>query len=275
MSRTREQLRNHFEVERELATRLRKSNREERTELFASLYNELFERVPDHPRLTRRATDDDSRPFVEARMRLLSPVLSAQQHFFEFAPGDCKLAYEVSKHVEKVVAADISDQRAPDDPAPENFELLVYDGYDLNAPERAFDVVFSYQFLEHLHPEDVSLHFDMAARLLKPGGKYVFDTPHRYSGPHDVSRFFGDELQCFHFQEWTFRDMRAALRGHGFKRCRAIRRGKLLRSSWSNQLLELVEWGVGILPTKLRKKASARLFQSVSMVAEMGDRVDS
>lgn len=270
-TRSREQLREHFEVERELAARLRASTRAERTALYGVLYQELFERVPHHPRLTRRDTPEASRRSVAVRMRLLEHVLTPETRFLEFAPGDCRLAYEVAKRVRTVVAADISDQRAQDDTAPANFDLVVYDGYSLDLEPNSVDVAFSYQFLEHLHPEDVDAHMEMAARLLRPGGVYVFDTPHRYSGPHDVSRFFGDTLECFHFQEWTFREMRILLERHGFARCTALRRGTALESRWANAAHEGVERAVGMLPRRLRKAVSDRLFQSVSMVATRGD----
>ena len=52
--RTPEQLRHHYEVERELADRLRSASREERKQLYAGVYDELFRRVPDHPQLTWR-----------------------------------------------------------------------------------------------------------------------------------------------------------------------------------------------------------------------------
>lgn len=267
MSRSLEQLRNHFEVERELAGRLRASTREERTALYGELYGELFERVPDHPRLTRRDTPEASRRAVAVRMRILEPLLRPDAAFMEFAPGDCRLAYAVAAKVKRVVAADISDQRSSDDLPPENFQQVIYDGYDLDLPDASFDILFSYQFLEHLHPDDVALHFDMAARLLRPGGVYVFDTPHRYSGPHDVSRFFGDSLECFHFKEWTFGEMRRLLGQHGFQKCEALRRGKLLKGGALNGLHETLEAGLGILPRGLQKRLSGRLFQSVSMVA--------
>ena len=82
--RTPERLRHHFEVEKELADRIRASSREERTELFSRLYDELFERVPDHPRLVRRETAEDSRRSVEARMAILGPHLGPEktQGFF-------------------------------------------------------------------------------------------------------------------------------------------------------------------------------------------------
>ena len=78
--RTPERIRHHYEVEKELATRMRASTREGRTELFKTLYTELFERVEDHPRLTRRDTAEASRRNLEAQLRLLRP------HFPETGP---------------------------------------------------------------------------------------------------------------------------------------------------------------------------------------------
>jgi ubiquinone/menaquinone biosynthesis C-methylase UbiE len=147
--------------------------------LFKELYTELFERVPDHPRLTRREAPEESRRKVAGQMRLLSSFLGSGQTVIEFAPGDCRLAYEVAKQVDQAIGVDISDQRTESDQAsaPANFRLAVYDGYQLDLPESMADVAFSYQFLEHLHPYDVSPHLQLVLRLLKPGGWYVFDTP--------------------------------------------------------------------------------------------------
>ena len=265
--RSPDRIRHHFEVERELASRLRASTREERTALFGELYTELFERVPDHPRLTRRETPEDSARNVANQMRLVRPHLGSEVTFLEIAPGDCRLAFAAAEHCERTIGVDISDQRAEDDPGPANFELVVYDGYTLDLPEASVDVAFSYQFLEHLHPDDVDPHFEMIHRLLKPGGRYVLDTPHRYSGPHDVSRFFGDELQCFHFQEWTYREMRRLLRRHGFDRSYLHRGGACRESAFLNHAHDLCEAATGLLPRALRRKVAGRLFQSVCLTA--------
>lgn len=265
--RTPERIRHHFEVERELALQMRQSTRKERTELFKTLYTQLFERVPDHPRLTRRETLESSRSKVETQMRLLRPFLHKDCVFLEFAPGDCRLAAAAAMKVRKVIGVDISDQRSPGEQFPANLELIVYDGYDLPVPDATVDVIFSYQFLEHLHPEDVDAHFTLARRLLKPGGVYVFDTPHRYSGPHDVSRYFGSTLQCFHFQEWTYREMRKLLQKHGFAKTCMYRTGKPRVSKSLNLANDLVEALLGLLPITVRHLLSVRLFPSVVMVA--------
>ena len=267
--RNLERLRHHFEVERELACRLRASTREERPALFKALYQELFDRVPDHPRLTRRESPEESSRKVEGQMRLLRPVLQPGATLVEFAPGDCRLGYAAAATAGRVIGVDISDQRLGEDKAraPRNYELVVYDGYHLDLPSGIADVAFSYQFLEHLHPDDVRPHFDIVHRLLKPGGWYVFDTPHRFSGPHDISVVFGSELVGFHFQEWTLGDMRRHLRQCGFSTMQAIKGGRrcgaVMTAAWL-----LVESITGLLPRALRKRIADRLFQSVTVAAQ-------
>ena len=266
--RSLERIRHHFEVERELAQRLRNSTREERTGLFKTVYTELFDRVPDHPRLTRRENAIESAQNAESQLKLLRPYLSPEVVFLEFAPGDCRLSYAASKLAKRVVGVDISDQRSPQDVVPSNFELIIYNGYDLSIGEASVDVAFSYQFLEHLHPDDVDPHFELIHGALKPGGVYIFDTPHRYSGPHDVSRHFSNTCQGFHFQEWTYRQMFGLLRRHGFVRNHIIRFGKAQSSSAFTWMVMALESVFSVLPHAFRRKIAARLFPSVAVVAQ-------
>lgn len=262
--------RRQYIVEKELAARLRASKREERTELFKTLYGELFERIPDHCRLTRRDTPEESRRAVDSRMRLLRPVLTPETVFLEVAPGDCRLASAVAEKVKSVVAVDISDQHDPAEQLPANLQLVIYDGYHLAVPDASVDVAFSYQFLEHLHPDDVDPHFEMMARVLKPGGCYIFDTPHRYSGPHDVAGCFGYTLDCLHMQEWTYRDLIALCRKHGFGAAYAFRSGEVRKSALVNGLNLALESVCGLLPAPLRRAVCKKLFGSVTLMVVKG-----
>lgn len=267
--RTQEQLRHHFEVERELAAKLRASDREGRTDLFAKLYGELFERVPDHPRFTRQGSEEKRRRSVANQMKLVNAVLPKGGVLVEFAPGDCWLSCEAAKTASEVIAIDISDQRDPSQTVPKNLRHVVYDGYGIDLPGGIADTVFSYQFLEHLHPDDVRAHFQQALRLLKPGGSYVFDTPHLFSGPHDISRYFTDELVCFHFQEWTHRQMRAGLLSYGFESAQVFRRGRI-QHGWLSDATFALEAVLEPLSHRLRRRIFGRLFPSVAMVARKG-----
>ncbi|WP_166442965.1 class I SAM-dependent methyltransferase [Phragmitibacter flavus] len=269
MSDTRpiERIRVHYEVEKELASRLRHSTRAERPQLLGALYTELFARVPDHPRLTRTESPEASRRNVDNQMRLLRPFLESGDTFIEFAPGDCRLSFEAAKIAKRVIGIDISDQRAMSDRSPSNFELVVYDGETVPLPDGCADVIFSYQFLEHLHPDDVEPHFENVSRLLKPGGWYVFDTPHRLSGPHDVSRYFGKELNCFHFQEWTYGEMIKTLRRHQFGDTAIFRLGRPWKSGWVRSGVWLGEWLFDTVPSLQGGALAAKLFPAVTVAS--------
>jgi SAM-dependent methyltransferase len=216
-NRTLEQLRTHYAVEKAIAERLKRSTREERSQIFATMYDELFRRVPDHPRLTRRQDDAVTRKANQTKLRLLRPYLDKSKVFLEYAPGDCRFAIDVAKYVRFSYGLDISDQRRADEANPENFRLVVYDGYSIDrALENSIDVMFSDQLIEHFHPDDTRLHFEAAHRLLKKGGLYIFRTPHRATGPHDISMFFSDVPEGFHLKEWTYTEIRTLLHEVGY-----------------------------------------------------------
>lgn len=267
-TRSEDRRRHHYEVEKRLADQIRNSTRETRPALFERLYGQLFTEVPDHPRLTRRDTPEMNAAAVRSRMRVLADTLGPEKILLEFAPGDCALAYHAAKSCKEVIGADISDQRNPETPAPHNFRLIVYDGYTIDLPDSAVDVAFSYQMLEHLHPEDILQHLETACRLVKPGGLYVFDTPHRFSGPHDVSRFYSDVPQGFHMHEYTYSELRSLLKKAGFSKVWCIRFGKVQRSALFNSVTLALEWLMGLLPRRLQRKLSPRFFQGVTIAAQ-------
>ena len=215
--RTYEQLLNHYSVEKKLADRLKGSDRESRKEIYSTMYDELFQKVPDHPILTCRSSTEDTEIWNKVKYSLVKRHIEKSTIFLEFAPGDCQFAYKIAERVSKVFAVDISDQRSHKEQVPDNFTIIVYDGYNL--PEidpGSVDVVFSFQLIEHIHPEDTGNHFELVYKILKPGGKYVFQTPHAMSGPYDISKYFSDVAEGFHLKEWTYREIKPLLLKSGF-----------------------------------------------------------
>jgi len=51
-TRPPERLIAHYELERRLADRLRAASRDERSQVYAEVYSELFNSLPDHPQKT-------------------------------------------------------------------------------------------------------------------------------------------------------------------------------------------------------------------------------
>jgi SAM-dependent methyltransferase len=187
----------------------------------------------------------------------------------EFAPGDCQFLVDVARRVRFAYGIDISDQRSLALPSPDNFRLIVYDGDDTREiADSSVDVVFSDQLIEHIAPDETEAHFALAHRLLRPGGRYVFCTPHRLTGPHDVSAYFSDEPQGFHLKEWTYREIVPLLRRVGFARCQAYwtARGRTARLPVA--YFTLCERVLGPLPRRLARPVCRALTPAILVAAE-------
>ncbi|MCA9521749.1 MAG: class I SAM-dependent methyltransferase [Myxococcales bacterium] len=83
-----------------------------------------------------------------------------------------------------IVGVDL-DPRAAENPAIAEFHL--FDGRELPFADGSFDTVFSNMVLEHV--DDVDLHFREVFRVLRPGGRYLLNTPNVYHYAMLVSRF--------------------------------------------------------------------------------------
>ena len=267
-NRTYEQVWNHYQVERALADRLKNADRDGRRLIYRRMYDELFAKVPDHPRLTKRSDTAQTKVANLAKFKLVSPFLRKDSVFLEFAPGDCRFAIEVAAHVAHVYAVDISDQSGLDKSHVGNFELILYDGYSLTSvPDSSVDIVFSDQLIEHFHPDETRAHFEIVHRLLKPGGVYVFRTPHPTTGPWDVSRYFCDAPEGFHLKEWTYAELGRLLEEVGFSKRAGCRLMKGRVFIYPYVLLPMAERMLNLLPRALRIRLARYIIPEVSAVA--------
>jgi SAM-dependent methyltransferase len=223
--RTLERLVVHYQVERELSDRLRGADREQRRSLYPLVYDELFQRVSDHPQLKHKSAGR-SRSEVRNLQKLLRPYLRSHQTFLEIGAGDCALAAEIALFVSKVYAVDVSAAIVNNAKLPPNVELLLSDGCTIPCPTNDIDVAFSNQVMEHLHPEDALLQLRDIYDVLKPSGSYFCLTPNRLCGPHDISVFFDETATGFHLKEYTFGELAALFQEVGFRRLTALIGGR-------------------------------------------------
>lgn len=231
------------------------------------MYDELFAKVPEHSRLKRRSDPEKTRQYNRSKTALLSRFLGPDIVFLEFGSGDCQFAEEIAKKAKEVIAVDISDQRDPSKPSPENFRLVTYDGTNLDSvASDSVDLAFSDQLLEHLHPDDAQNHIALILRILRKGGRYVLRTPHAHTGPHDISKYFSYVPQGFHLKEWTFTELRACLLAAGFSRVTAMRSLGGTTYNIPFSYLTCAEKLVGSCPGALRK-FFGKLFIPTLLVA--------
>ncbi|MFH1326277.1 MAG: methyltransferase domain-containing protein [Candidatus Falkowbacteria bacterium] len=85
--------------------------------------------------------------------------------------------------------------------------------------DKKFDVIVMDNVIEHIMTDELSETLQTCYSLLKKGGLLYIATPHRFAGPHDISRYFlplGSKAEGFHFHEFTVRDFVRILRTQPF-----------------------------------------------------------
>lgn len=267
---TDEQIQRHYLIERELAMRLKNSSKTERSRLYTELYDELFRQIPYHPQLIKKKKDTNKINAVQ-QMHLISNLLKPDTRFMEIGPGDCSFALEVSSLVKTVIVVDVSNEITANIQFPPNFTLVVTDGSSIEVPPSCIDVAYSNQLIEHLHPDDTIDHLKNVYNSLTVGGSYVFCTPNRLSGPHDISRYFDNVATGFHLREYTLTELEGILHQIGFNklRCFVGGRGKYLYVPL--QVFKTYEKVVSALPEAVRRRLRENpyftVFLGINLIA--------
>ncbi len=151
--RTLERLRAHYEIEKDLAARLRQAPVADRRHLYAALYDELFRRVPDHPQLQAKASPAARQLEVALQLGLFARFLTPATRFLEIGSGDCALTLAVAPRVHSVWAVDVSDDITRRARVPGNVRLVLSDGISVPVAPGSIDFAYSNQLVEHLHPD--------------------------------------------------------------------------------------------------------------------------
>ena len=247
-----EKIRHNYEVEREIADKLRNSTAEERRTLYTSAYDELFTRLPDNPQL-KPASETQKKKDLAKHLLNLEGLIDKDTIFVEIGPGDCSLSLEIAKRAGHVVAVDVSNEITKHQGAPENFELILSDGSAIPVPAASTDVVYSDQLMEHLHPDDSLKQLKNIYQALKPGGIYFCITPNRLSGPHDVSRYYDDVATGLHLREYTVTELDKIFRESGFSKTRVFFRLNGMVAFLPVFPYRVIESMLAVLPHALRK----------------------
>ena len=257
--RSFERVREHYSIEKELAARLRSATKEERRHLYSAVYDELFQRVPDHPQLTRKLDTALRRREVRERLQLLRRYLHREATYLEIGPGDCALAVEAARRVRTAFAVDVSREVASGVHLLKNLDLVITDGSSIPVPAGTVDIAYSDQLMEHLHPDDAVEQVRSIHDVLSPGGIYICITPNRWSGPHDISRYFDDEATGFHLREYTVAELATMFREAGFARVQVLVGSGGVHVPMAVRVVTALERGLQRLPRNVGRRLARQL----------------
>jgi hypothetical protein len=258
-NRTPTQIREHYEIEKELANKLRNASKQERRFLYTSLYDELFQRVPLHPQLRLKKSPLESEKWVESQMMFLKSFLTKDTTFMEIGPGDCALSLEVAKSVKQVFAIDVSSEISKSLITKDNFKLILSDGSNIALPNNSIDIAYSNQLMEHLHPDDAFEQLQNIFNALVSGGSYICCTPNRLGGPYDVSRYFDKVATGFHLKEYTISELSTLFRKVRFSKFKIYIGANGFYLIFPTRLIILFENLLSLLPSAIRSSIARNL----------------
>lgn len=217
-----EQIKQHYVLEKSLAQRILASSCENRRQIIIEAYDELFSKITWHSLLNE--SEEKKLQRLTTKQTFFEPLVNSHSAILDIGAGTgFWVRYLAKKGAGRYVGIDASKEilvKRPDDPP--NLEFYIMDATELNFPPDSFDVAFSSQLIEHLHPDDVEVHFASVYRVLKENGLYAFDTPSRITGPHDISKHFDEVASGFHLKEWVYGELAAYLKKVGFRKVQTM-----------------------------------------------------
>jgi SAM-dependent methyltransferase len=214
-TRSFEQIKRHYELEKTLANRLRQATQSERQKLYGKVYSELRQEFSSD---SSAAYNDEVFQAKRAASQIpfLRKFLYPEAVFLEIGSSSCRTAIKVAKLVRKVYALDVSFDGVDKFSLPGNLECIESDGLHIPVARESIDIAYSHQVMEHIHPDDALDQLRAIYSVLGPGSKYICITPNRLNGPHDESKNFDEIATGMHLKEYTITELIALFRDAGF-----------------------------------------------------------
>lgn len=216
---TRDMVMHHWNLERGLTKELMETTPANRWEVFERSYSRLYNELG----WLNKIVHADLKTPPEIRYRAwVDAIGPAPKKIYEIGSGKGTMISYLSTLGYDCKATEVTRERGGKFlKGNEQVKLGNTDGIHLDQFEEkgSYDVVLSDQVIEHFHPKDIAEHFAGVYSILKPGGHYIFSTPHIYTGPHDVSAVF----QCttamgMHLKEYKFSELVQVARQAGFRK---------------------------------------------------------
>lgn len=251
---------NHYLVEKDLANKLLNSSKTDRTGLYNRLYTELFQKINNHPQIKKKSDKKLSTRKVKEYLPVINNYTNKDSIFLDIGAGDCTLSKIIAKKTKLVYALEVSNEFTKIKEKEPNLKIILYDGCKIPIPDEVVNIAFSNQVIEHIHPEDIYDHLREIYRTVKPKGVFIFQTPNRLSGPHDISRNYDDIATGFHLKEYTCEELIKILKEIGFNKFNFYIFYKGLYSFFPITFIIYLERFLKKLPKQLSKEIARNII---------------
>lgn len=215
-----EWIEHHYRVESDYAQRIHLSpkNSSDRERLFQEGYNEITKIID-----TYNAGGGETN-YTDLVVALIKKRLDRGSRIFDLGCASGNLLRELAILGYEIGGIDVSDeliQKAKDKLGSiSKSSSIIQSDIMSYSPQKTFDCVVMDNVIEHFHPDTVDDILQKCHAMLKEGGYIIILTPHRFSGPHDISKHFlplGSKPKGLHLKEFSFTDLHKHLEQAGFR----------------------------------------------------------
>lgn len=214
-----EWLKHHYLIECDYSQRILLSpkNSRERTQLFREGYNEIT-KITESYNPGGGETD-----YTDIVVSIIKKRLKKGSRVFDLGCATGNLLYKLALIGYEVEGIDVSDDLI--EKANEKLHSISKWNSVKQADimsyvvEKTFDCIVMDNAIEHFHPDTINDILRKCHGMLNENGYMIILTPHRFSGPHDISKYFlplGSKSKGFHLKEFSFTDLYEHLKLAGF-----------------------------------------------------------
>jgi len=175
----------------------------------------MYEKIPWH--VSRNKNEEEFISEVEFYLKFIRPLIKSHSEVLELGCGTGRVINKIGEQVKQAWGIDTTLIKSQKIIFP-NVHLIEDDVTSFDLGNYKFDLIYSLHLIEHLHPDDINKHIKCIYDHLKPNGIVFIATPHSYSGPHDISKYFDDYPTGFHLKEYTYLNLYVILKEAGFKK---------------------------------------------------------
>jgi 2-polyprenyl-3-methyl-5-hydroxy-6-metoxy-1,4-benzoquinol methylase len=211
----------HYEVEKDYASRIVLSPKgsEERKKLIEEAYSRVIGDI-----IERYDPEGGETHYTKVVVSIVHRLVPEGGSVFDLGCGSGNLISTLIRRGYEAKGIDISRdciRRARERLRPLSSENCVEQADILDyETEDSFDCIVMDNVIEHLVPDSVQDVLTKCLGILNPTGYIIIWTPHRFSGPHDISKHFlpvGAKAEGFHLREFSFTEIEEELKEAGFR----------------------------------------------------------
>jgi len=194
---------NHYAKEKKYAQEIMATTKgEARNQIIAQAYDEINDLVNNYQ-------VNGIRGHYKSTFNLIASLASKNDQILDYGCGGGELVAQLNNYGYKAQGFDVASDTVETAKIKTGLNDKFITG-DLNKITNQYDLIVMDNVIEHIAPDEIKDILNKLKNILKNNGQLLIITPHRFSGPHDISGHFlklGAKARGLHLKEFDLKGL--------------------------------------------------------------------